>query len=100
MQETVPTDTLATQRARLVICPMCWSLPGRPCSVSGPPADHLARWVRASKAGQVSREQLGAVAVLRQLEQIRLVLDLVLGNELADRQYALEQIDDIIRGDL
>jgi hypothetical protein len=31
--------------------------------------------------------------------QIRLVLDLVLGDELADRQYALEQIDGILRGE-
>lgn len=32
-----------------------------------------------------------------QLAQIRLVLDMVLGDEYADRQYALEQIDHIMR---
>ena len=42
-------------------------------------------------------EQLGAEAVLRQLAQIRLVLDQVFGDEYADRQYAIEQIDDILR---
>ena len=46
------------------MCPLCWSLPGRCCSVSGPPGDHLARWVAASKAGQVSREQLAEVVGL------------------------------------
>jgi hypothetical protein len=61
MQETVPTDTLARQKARNVICPLCWSLPGRCCSVSGQPTDHLARWVAASNAGQVSRAQLADV---------------------------------------
>ena len=62
MQETVPTtDTLAPRKARNVMCPMCWALPGRTCSVSGPPGDHLARWIAASKAGQVSREQLAEV---------------------------------------
>ncbi len=35
-----------------------------------------------------------------QLAQIRLVLDQVLGDEYADRQYALEQIQEILRGDL
>lgn len=34
------------------------------------------------------------------LAAIQLVLDQVLGDELADRQYALEQIHDILRGDL
>lgn len=67
LQETVPTD-LAPKKARNVMCPLCWSLPGRACSVSGPPADHLARWVAASKAGQVTREQLAAV--LAQLDVI------------------------------
>lgn len=43
-------------------------------------------------------EQLGAAAVVRQMEQIRLVLDQVFGDELADRQYALEEIDEILRG--
>lgn len=43
-------------------------------------------------------EQLGAEAVVRQMEQIRLVLD-AFDWEHDDRQYALEQIDDILRGD-
>jgi hypothetical protein len=40
-------------------------------------------------------EQLAPVH--RQQVQIRLVLDLVLGDEYADRQYALERIDAILR---
>lgn len=34
-----------------------------------------------------------------QLAQTRLVLEQVLGDEHADRQYALEQIDDILRSE-
>lgn len=43
-------------------------------------------------------EQLGAEAVARQVEQIRLVL-VAFDWEHDDRQYALEQIDDILRGE-
>lgn len=50
----------------------------------------LARLHEASKPDQAAA----------QLEQIRLVIDQVLGDELADRQYALEEIHNVIRGDL
>jgi hypothetical protein len=61
MQETVATDALAAQKARTVICEMCWALPGRCCSVSGPPGDHLCRWVQAERAGLVTRVELAEV---------------------------------------
>jgi hypothetical protein len=43
-------------------------------------------------------EQLDTDPTSGQLEQVRLVLDQVFGDEYADRQYALEEIDDILRG--
>jgi hypothetical protein len=61
MHPTIPQTALPAKAVRNVMCPLCWSLPGRTCSVSGPPADHLARWVAAVRAGQVSREQLADV---------------------------------------
>ena len=47
--------------ARLVNCPQCWQRPGVPCTVSGPPGDHLARWQRAERRGVIGREDLAAV---------------------------------------
>ena len=35
--------------------------PGRPCTVTGPPGDHLARWQRAERRGLIGREDLAAV---------------------------------------
>ena len=46
---------------RLANCPQCWRRPGVPCTVSGPPGDHLARWQRAERRGLISREDLAAV---------------------------------------
>ena len=41
-------------------CPQCWQRPGPPCTVSGPPGDHLARWQRAERRGLIGREDLAA----------------------------------------
>ncbi len=49
------------ERVRLVNCGQCWAPPGRPCTVSGPPGDHLARWQRAERRGSIGREDLAAV---------------------------------------
>jgi hypothetical protein len=46
--------------ARLANCPQCWQRPGRPCTVSGPPGDHLARWQRAERRGLITRAELAA----------------------------------------
>ena len=46
---------------RLANCPHCWQRPGRPCTVSGPPGDHLARWQRAERRGLITRAELAAV---------------------------------------
>ncbi|MGH3222575.1 MAG: hypothetical protein ACRDPY_28415 [Streptosporangiaceae bacterium] len=52
---------LAEQGARLVNCGQCWQRPGRPCTVSGPPGDHLARYQRAERRGLITRAELAAV---------------------------------------
>ncbi len=52
---------LTRQKARTVVCPLCWARPGSPCTLTGPPGDHLSRWIAAAGAGQVSRDQLAGV---------------------------------------
>ena len=59
---------LAEQGARLVHCGQCWQRPGRPCTVSGPAGDHLARYMRAERKGLITRAELAAV--VRQLGAI------------------------------
>ena len=51
----------AVDLVRLANCGHCWQRPGRPCTVSGAPGDHLARWQRAERRGLVGREDLAAV---------------------------------------
>ena len=46
--------------ARRANCPQCWQRPGRPCTVSGPPGDHLARYQRAERRGLITRDELAA----------------------------------------
>jgi hypothetical protein len=36
-------------------------LPGISCTVSGPPGDHLARWIAAVRLGLVSRDELAGI---------------------------------------
>ena len=60
MSTTIPQAT-ATEHVRLANCPQCWQRPGRPCTVTGPPGDHLARWQRAERRGLIGREDLAAV---------------------------------------
>ena len=47
--------------ARRANCPLCWQRPGRPCTVSGPDGDHLARYQRAERRGLITRGELAAV---------------------------------------
>ena len=55
------TALQAVPAVRLANYPHCWQRPGRPCTVSGPPGDHLACWQRAERRGVISREDLAAV---------------------------------------
>ena len=56
-----PRTVHVTDLVRLANCPQCWQRPGKPCTVSGPPGDHLARWQRAEKRGLIRCEDLTAV---------------------------------------
>jgi hypothetical protein len=49
-----------TDLVRMANCPQCWQRPGKPCTISGPAGDHLARWQRAERRGLISREDLAA----------------------------------------
>jgi hypothetical protein len=66
MTSTMPQRTTTTvDCVRMANCPHCWQRPGRPCTISGPPGDHLARWQRAERRGVIGRADLaGAVAGL------------------------------------
>jgi hypothetical protein len=55
------TAVQAVPAVRLANCPHCWQRPGRPCTVTGSPGDHLARWQRAERRGLIGREDLAAV---------------------------------------
>ena len=54
-------EAYLAQAVRLANCPQCWARPGRPCTVTGPPGDHLARYQRAERRGLIGRENLAAV---------------------------------------
>jgi len=56
--QSAPGDTV--RRVRLAHCGQCWQRPGRPCTISGPPGDHLARWQRAERRGLITRAELDA----------------------------------------
>jgi hypothetical protein len=67
---------LAMQGARLLVCPQCWQRQCLPCSVSGPPADHLARHMEAERRGLITRAELaGIVGQLDVIAPHVLVLD-------------------------
>ena len=64
MKVTAPEALTARPLAelvRLANCPHCWQRPGRPCTITGIPGDHLARWQRAERRGLIGREDLAAV---------------------------------------
>jgi hypothetical protein len=60
MSTTIP-QAAAAERVRLANCAHCWQRPGRPCTITGVPGDHLARWQRAERRGLIGREDLAAV---------------------------------------
>jgi hypothetical protein len=61
MSTTIP-QAPPVDRVRLVNCPQCWQRPGKPCSITGPAADHLARYVQAEREGLITRAELDEVA--------------------------------------
>jgi hypothetical protein len=61
MSATIPQAASVATQARLVNCPQCWQVPGRPCTFTHPAGDHLARYQRAERRGLIGREDLAAV---------------------------------------
>ena len=55
MQSTIhPSTPTAPQAARARCCPLCQAAPSIPCQAA-PAADHLARYLDALTAGQLTR---------------------------------------------
>jgi hypothetical protein len=60
MQDTIPRAPTEAQAARARRCPLCEAAPGTPCQ-GKPAGDHLARYLDAYTAGQLSRAYMAAV---------------------------------------
>jgi len=60
MTDTIARTLTETETARARQCALCWAPPGTPCQRK-PEGDHLARYLDAYTAGQVSREYLAMV---------------------------------------
>ena len=74
--ETARAPHEISEAARQANCGYCWQRPGRPCTGTGVPGDHLARWLRAERKGLVSRAELDAViARLDVIEARALIYD-------------------------
>jgi len=61
MSTTIPQAVSVAAQARLVNCPQCWQVPGRPCTFTRPAGNHLARYQRAERRGLITRAELAAV---------------------------------------
>jgi hypothetical protein len=60
MSTTIPETLTAPQTARARRCPLCEAAPNRPCQAT-PSADHLARYLDAYTAGQLTRAYMAMV---------------------------------------
>ena len=60
MTDTIPRAPTEAQAARARRCPLCETPPGVPCQAK-PAGDHLARYLDAFTAGQLSRAYMRAV---------------------------------------
>jgi hypothetical protein len=60
MTNTIPRPVTTLQAARARQCPLCQAAPDTPCQRK-PPGDHLARYLDAYTAGQLTRAYLAAV---------------------------------------
>jgi hypothetical protein len=58
--DTIPRTVTTAQAARARRCGLCQAPPGHPCQAK-PPGDHLARYLDAYTAGQLTREYMAAV---------------------------------------
>jgi hypothetical protein len=60
MTDTIPRAPTTPEAARARKCPLCQTPPGTPCQHK-PQGDHLARYLDAYTAGQLTREYMAAV---------------------------------------
>lgn len=60
MTETIPRTLTAAQAAHARQCPLCQAAPATPCQAK-PPGDHLARYLDAYTAGELTRAYMAAV---------------------------------------
>ena len=60
MNHTIPQPLTAAQAARDRKCPLCGAKPHRPCQRK-PHGDHLARYLDAYTAGQLTRAYMAQV---------------------------------------
>ena len=60
MTDTIPRAPTEAQAARSRQCPLCETPPGTPCQAK-PAGDHLARYLDAYTAGQLTRTYMRAV---------------------------------------
>jgi hypothetical protein len=60
MTDTIPRASTEAQAARARRCSLCETPPGVPCQAK-PTGDHLARYLDAYTAGQLSRAYMAAV---------------------------------------
>jgi hypothetical protein len=60
MTTTIPCPATAAQAARARQCPLCPARPGVPCQAK-PAGDHLARYLDAYTAGELTRAYMAAV---------------------------------------
>jgi hypothetical protein len=61
MQPTIPQTTRRLARCAPSAAALCWQTPGRPCTVSGPPGDHLSRYAAAVRLGLLTKAELAAI---------------------------------------
>lgn len=60
MQDIIYQPPAHMAPARRIKCDLCWSPIGKPCTVSGPPGDHLIRLATAVRLGLLSKAELAA----------------------------------------
>jgi hypothetical protein len=60
MSTTIPRTLAPALAARSRQCPLCEAAPGAPCQAK-PAGDHLARYLDAYTAGELSRAYMAAV---------------------------------------
>jgi hypothetical protein len=75
MSTTIPQPPVAVaDLVRMANCPHCWQRPGKPCTITGPAGDYLARWQRAERRGLIGREALAAAVAGLEVIAARVII--------------------------